>query len=165
MEWVVGVAVPLLLALGAGIAWLFRNQVEERRAAEERLSADRRQVYKRLLVPYVRIFTHRGGKGAAKALEEMLSFEYRTVAFDFMLVASDEAAQAYNALMQYTFKAGDKASERPWEMMLLWGQLLVEIRRSLGNKASKLTNVDMLRFLIKDIERLEEAAGAAPDQN
>jgi len=161
LEWLGGVAIPVLLALGAGMAWLVRNEIEERRAAEERLSADRREVYRRLLVPYVRLFGRPGEEGAAKAVEEILSFDYRAVAFDFMLVASDEAAQAYNALMQYTFKEGDKTSERPWEMMLLWGRLLLEIRRSLGNKGSKLTNVDMLRFFIKDIETLEEAAAAA----
>jgi len=36
--------------------------------------------------------------------------------------------------------------------MRLWGALLIEIRKSLGNKKTKLKEVDMLRGMIKDID-------------
>lgn len=39
--------------------------------------------------------------------------------------------------------------------MLLWGKLLLEIRKSLGNKKTKLDEFDMLRAMIKDIEKWE----------
>jgi len=39
-------------------------------------------------------------------------------------------------------------------MMRLWGSLLLEIRKSLGNKNTKLNEIDMLRAMIKDIDNL-----------
>lgn len=165
MEWVVAVVVPVLLAVGGGIGglitFLWRHRLEEIRATEERLSADRRKVYGDLLLPYVQLFTTSQEKGTAEARDEAVariqSAEYRGTAFDFMLIASDDAARAYNELMQFTYKM-DASGQRSWGVMLLWGQLLLEIRRSLGNKETTLTNVDMLRFLIKDIEKLEDYA-------
>lgn len=91
----------------------------------------------------------------------ILSPEYRKTAFDFMLIASDEVARAYNSLMQYTYKMADPQGDSPADprdMMRLWGQLLLEIRRSLGNTDTELSNIDMLRFLIRDIEKLEDGA-------
>lgn len=40
-------------------------------------------------------------------------------------------------------------------MMRLWGKLLLEIRKSLGNENTELSELDMLRGFIKDIEKLE----------
>jgi hypothetical protein len=39
--------------------------------------------------------------------------------------------------------------------MRLWGQLLLEIRKDVGNKKTGLNELDMLRWLISDIEKLE----------
>jgi hypothetical protein len=39
--------------------------------------------------------------------------------------------------------------------MGLWGKLLLEIRKDVGNKKTGLSEFDMLRWLISDIERLE----------
>jgi len=40
-------------------------------------------------------------------------------------------------------------------MMSLWGILLLEIRKSLGDKNTKLEKYDMLRAMIKDIDKFE----------
>ena len=40
-------------------------------------------------------------------------------------------------------------------MMRHWGTLLLEIRKSLGNEGTKLSEIDMLRGMIKDIESIE----------
>jgi len=161
VEWVVGVAVPILVAVGGVLGFLWRHRLEELRAAEERLSADRRKVYTDLLSPYTQLFTASSDK--TKVEQVMMSAEYRATAFDFMLIASDDAAQAYNDLMQFSYKT-ELVGERSWGIMLLYGQLLLEIRRSLGNKDSMLTRIDMLRFLIKDIDKLEEYEASSGGQ-
>lgn len=182
MEWTVGVAVPVLLALGAGVGGILmffvRVRLEEIRAAEERLSGERRKVYGELLLPYVQLFTPSREKAqqvlppttrkesrkqqaepdhTEQAMARILSVEYRQTAFDLMLIASDDVVRAYNDLMQFTFRMVDAdPSERSWEVLSKMGQLLLEIRRSLGIKDTELTNVDMLRFMITDIEKLED---------
>ena len=57
--------------------------------------------------------------------------------------------------MQYIYKAEADQNPDPKEMMRLWGKLLLEIRKSLGNENTKLSELDMLRGFIKDIEKLE----------
>ena len=182
MEWAVGIAVPALLALGAGsgaiIMFFLRARLEEIRTVEERLSGERRKVYGDLMLPYIQLFTPSREKiqevfppktekqrrkqqaepdHAEQAMARILSVEYRKTAFDLMLIASDDVARAYNDLMQFTYKMAEAdAAETSWEVLSKMGQLLLEIRRSLGNKDTELTNVDMLRFLIRDIEKLEE---------
>jgi len=57
--------------------------------------------------------------------------------------------------MKHTYKAEATGNQDPKEMIRLWGKLLLEIRKSLGNKKTKLNEFDLLRAMIKDIEELE----------
>lgn len=56
--------------------------------------------------------------------------------------------------MKHTYEAESTGEQDPKEMMRLWGSLLLEIRRNLGNKKTKLNEFDMLRAMIKDIDNL-----------
>ena len=56
--------------------------------------------------------------------------------------------------MQHTYKREVAEKQDPKEMMRLWGSLLLEIRKSLGNRKTKLDEWDMLRAMIKDIDKL-----------
>ncbi len=151
MEWVLAVASPFLIVLGGIIGAWVTHRLQESREIEERLSGERRKVYADLMKPYFLIFS---GK-AQDATKLIATPDYRRTAFDFMLIAPDSAAQAYNNLMQFTYRAGDQVGERTWEIMLHWGRVLLEIRKSLGNKNTVLSEADMLRFLIKDIDQME----------
>lgn len=52
----------------------------------------------------------------------------------------------------------------PKKMMTLFGNFLLEIRKSLGNKRTKLDEFDMLRAMIKDIDRLQSEADVRKDK-
>jgi len=56
--------------------------------------------------------------------------------------------------MKNTYETEATGKSNPKEMMRLWGTLLLEIRKSLGNKKTKLNEFDMLRAMIKDIDSL-----------
>ena len=155
MDWLQILGPTLLMVLGGIITWLIKSKIEELRAVEEKLREDRRNVYAQILEPYIRIFADLKGKGKDEALKQVKSYEYRKTAFDLNLFGSDDVVRAYNDLMQHTYKAEATGNQNPNEMMLLWGKLLLEIRKSLGNKKTKLSEFDMLRAIIKDIEKLE----------
>jgi hypothetical protein len=57
--------------------------------------------------------------------------------------------------MKHAYKVEVTGNKDPKEMMSLWGELLLEIRKSLGNKDTKLNKFDMLRAMVKDIDKLE----------
>ena len=69
--------------------------------------------------------------------------------------------QAYNALLQYGYKgeANENVEQRREMYLRLWGKLLLEIRKDVGNKDTKLDEFDMLRWLIRDIDKLEHPKG------
>ncbi|MEX1255834.1 MAG: hypothetical protein WEE64_16005 [Dehalococcoidia bacterium] len=154
MGWIAIVVSPLFLLIGGIIGAWINNRFQEAREAEARLSGDIRRVYGELMKPYYHVFSSPQGAGADEAIRIMSAPEYKATAFDFMMVAPDNAARAYNELQQYIYRMGGDSVEQGRKVLLLWGQLLLEIRKSLGHKDTQLENVDMLRSLIKDIETL-----------
>ena len=153
MNWLQILGPSLLMVLGGIITWFFKSRVEELRATEERLREERRKIYGQLLDPYVRLFADLKGQGPVQAIKKITSYEYRKTAFDFNLFGSDEVVRAYNDLMKHTYEAESLGKQDPKEMMRLWGSLLLEIRKSLGNKKTNLNEFDMLRAMIKDIDK------------
>ncbi len=152
MDWILPLAPSLLLVLGGIVTWFLKARVEELRATEERLREERRKIYRQILDPYIHLFAN--SKSQTQAIKEVTSYNYRKAAFELNLFGSDEVVRAYNSLMQHTYHAESLGKEDPKEMMRLWGDLLLEIRKSVGNKKTKLKEFDMMRAMIKDIDRL-----------
>jgi len=154
MNWLQVLGPSLLMVLGGIITWFLKSRVEELRATEERLREERRKIYGQILDPYVRLFADLKGQGTTQAIKKITSYEYRKTAFDLNLFGSDDVVRAYNALMKYTYEVESTGKQDPKGMVRMWGSLLLEIRRSLGNKKTKLNELDMLRAMIKDIDSL-----------
>ncbi len=142
----------VLMVLGGILTWLIKSKAEELRAIEEKLREERRKIYAQILDPFIRVFADPKGKGPEQALKTITSYNYRKTAFDLILFGSDDVVRAYNDLMRYTYDAEAAGNEDPREMLRLWGRLLLEIRKSLGNKRSTLNELDMFRAMIKDLE-------------
>jgi hypothetical protein len=81
---------------------------------------------------------------------------YRRTAFEFSLIGGDNVVRAFNELMQYMFRSandtGAKADVK--ELVRVWGQFLLEIRKSIGEPNTSLSSTDMLRGMITDIDAL-----------
>ena len=154
MDWLQVLGPPLLMVLGGLITWYTKSRVEELRAVEQRLLEERRKIYGQMLEPYIRLFSDLRGAGSTQAIKSISSYEYRKTAFDLSLIGSDEVVRAYNALMKEAYKAEADLGQNPKEMVRLWGRLLLEIRKSLGNKKTRLDEFDMLRGMVKDIDKL-----------
>jgi len=152
MNWLQVLGPSLLMVLGGIITWFIKSRVEELRATKEKLQEERRKIYGQILDPYIRLFADLKGQGPAQAIKKITSYDYRRTAFDLNLFGSDEVIRAYNALMKHTYEAESTGKQDPKGMMRLWGSLLLEIRKSLGNKKTKLNEIDMLRAMIKDID-------------
>ena len=55
-----------------------------------------------------------------------------------------------NELMQYSYKG----NTNPMQLISTWGGLLLAIRRDLVGNKTKLNEVDMLRSMITDIDKI-----------
>jgi hypothetical protein len=170
VELAAGLLGALLLVIGGVVGAWVTHKLQESRETEQRLAGERRQIYAGLLKPYIQIFTkdladvlpqvgnRRGSRSSTptnteSAIREIATVEYKRTAFDFMLMAPDRAVAAYNELMQFTYgHRGD--SEYGQELVFKLARLFLEIRRNLV-KDTNLSDIDMLRFLITDIEDIE----------
>lgn len=164
------IATPILVLILTGIGWTFQHRIERIRKLEELLRADRIGVYNKILEPFIILLTKNEGlanqnkyKGKSKsdiAGEIILSTEYRQAAFQLALMGTDGVVRAYNDLMQFFYKhpattvSSDKDKvDATREMMGLFGRLLLEIRKSVGNEKTSLKNMEMLEWLITDIKQ------------
>ena len=163
------VATPLLVLLLTAVGWRLRQSIERRRELENKLHADRIETYNKILEPFI-IFLmpdaawehdikHEGKNKNDFAMTKMMSLEYRNTSFKLSLVGSDAVVMAYNNLFQFFFEQGsapEHTSERLRIMLSLLGTLLLEIRRSMGNESSKLTNWQMLEWFITDVRKYSQ---------
>ncbi len=169
----------LLLGLG-GIGWLIQNKfqsIESKeqtqsariRELEDKLRDDRLKTYNAILEPFFLLFTSEQAfaqdpKYKTKnkndlAIAKMLSVEYRETGFRLSLVANDSVVRSYNKLMQYfyhTEKDLRPTEEKVCEWIALMGDLLLEIRKSMGNETSNLDRWEMIEWFMKDTLVLKE---------
>jgi hypothetical protein len=155
MDWLQSPGPALLMVLGGIITWFMKSKIEELHATEEKLRKERRNIYAQILDPYIRLFADIKGKGPDEALKRITSYNYKKTAFDLNLFGSDKVVLAFNSLMIHAYKAEATGNKDQKGMMRLWGKFLLEIRKNLGNKNTKLNEFDMLRAMVKDIDKLE----------
>lgn len=155
MDWLQNPGTALLVVLSGIITWFAKSKIEELRVINEKLRKERRNIYAQILDPYIRLFADIKGKGPDEALKMVTSYNYKKNAFDLNLIGSDKVVFAFNNLMTHSYKAEATGNKDPKEMMSLWGELLLEMRKSLGNKNTKLNKYDMLKAMVKDIDKLE----------
>lgn len=162
------IATPILVLLLTVIVGFYQRRIDKFRELEDKLRGDRISIYNDILEPFILIFSSDQGlpkepefKGKTKtevAQAKMLSLRYKQTAFKLALMGSDEVVRAYNNLMQffYQFEGQVHDDETSMQVMSLLGTLLLTIRKSVGNETTKLSNLEMLEWLIKDIGRLRK---------
>jgi hypothetical protein len=148
---------PLVTALAAALAglfvWFIQSRIEAARQAESRLRDERRKTYADLLTPFFKAMsTPTESWKKEKALDP---FNMRRAAFEVSIIGSDDVIRAFNKMMQalYRVERENKEIELP-TMLQLWGELLLEVRKSVGDPRTKLRPRDMLAGLMKDIDQL-----------
>lgn len=155
INWLIALGPTLLVIVGGIITWIIKSKYEELLTIQEKLLEERRIIYKKILDPYIQLFSNlKNSNNVNEATRKLTSFEYKKTAFDLNLFGSDKVVLAYNEIMQYAYKSESTGNSGSAEILLLWGKLLLEIRKNLGNKKTKLKEIDMLKAMIKDIENV-----------
>ncbi len=169
-------ATPILALIITAIGWKIRNQLESTRELKAKLREERIDIYNSILEPFIIMFSpdegvknQQRGKKKGKfelATEKLISVDYRKVGFQLALTGSDEVVVAYNNMLQYFFsrnlESPAETSEQDIIMMLqLMGKFLLEIRKSLGNDTSQLSEWDMLEWFITDARKYKSKRSAS----
>jgi len=142
----------LILFTGV-VVWYFQSRAEELREINRKLRDERRNIYRDLLDPFITVLAGETKAGLKrKATTKITSVEYKKVGFDLNLFGSDEVVSAFNDLMRYSYEIEEKGEADQKKLFSLWGNFLLEIRKDIGDKKTKLKEKDMLSALIKDID-------------
>jgi len=158
MELLVNIIQTSTLIIIGYFIWLLKSKVEELRAIEERLRIERKKIYEDLLEPFaITLAGTQSGKEqeySAKAIQKIQSPEYRMAMWNFNFIASDDAILAFNSLMQSFYQQSKGVKQKPRDVLNLLGGFLLELRKSLGNKKTKLGAPDMLKGMLSDIDEV-----------
>lgn len=145
---ITGIAVPVLLALGAALAWAVRSTIEDYREAERQLADERRTLYEAVLEPFVLPFIAADDEATVEAETNRIfaSPEYKRAVFELTLYASDDVVRAFGDM------TNNQSLLVPVHSLVLWSRALLAVRKSLGNKGTQLKPSDILRTTINDID-------------
>lgn len=171
---------PILVLLLTGIGWIIKTSIETERQKEtkeverikeleDKLRNDRIEIYNALLEPFFILFTtdsvfsqdpkYKGKKKDELSIGKMLTVDYRKVGFKLSLLADDSVVRSYNQLMQFFYHAEENTDEleiKTSHWIKLLGDLLLEIRKSMGNQATELSNWEMLEWFMTDVKAMKE---------
>jgi hypothetical protein len=132
-----------LTALLAAVGWLYRHERERRMEVERQLSERKYDAYIQLLNVFFDTFkASRGGRRpqGADLLNRMVDANK-----DLMLYGSEEVVRLYHAWL---------LEMRTGTVHLAGlGELMVAIRRDMGNRKTRVTSEDVLRQLITDYDQ------------
>ncbi|MFC5272059.1 hypothetical protein [Adhaeribacter terreus] len=152
MELLKTLGPSIITLVGIVIGWYLKEQSEKLRLQKEKLLETKRENYLKVLIPIIRIFAGiRNKNEMEKAIKEVQSFDYKQTAFHLMMFGSDGVVRAYNDFFQFLYNQPDTSS--PKLMMTYLGRLVIEIRKDIGNNSTTLKELDMLRFMITDIDK------------
>ena len=137
--------IPILLVLLGGVGWLYRHEKEKRLEIEKQLSVKKYDVYVRLLTVFFNILKQvKKGQStnADKLVDTMIEIKK-----DIIIFGSDEVL---NNFFNWEKKSQSK------ESLKALSELVISVRRDMGNPKTKITSADFLKSLVQDEETLIE---------
>ncbi|CAM4210586.1 DUF4760 domain-containing protein [Zobellia roscoffensis] len=156
---IIAILSPILLTFGGLITWFIKSKREDILLADENTRDFKLKTYESLLEPFYVLFTFTlSQKEKDKGINKMLSLEYRKAAFNLMTFGSDDVVKSYNKLMQafFTIKSEDfkdGGNDYAVIMLALLSDLLLNIRKDIYTKKTRLKKSEMLEFMITDIKK------------
>jgi len=146
---------PILLTVGGILTWFLKSRKESLLLIEERSREKRMNTYKEILDPFIVLITPTASKNEKeKATNTISSSNYKKAAFDLITFGSDETVRCYNSMMQYVFNGQNNDTV---ELLRLFTDLILNIRKDLYSKKTKLKRSEVLEFTLTDIEKYRKS--------
>lgn len=146
-------APSLLMVIGGVISWVLKSRREELQELDRQLSSKRERIYLEALRPYITMFTDKKDgmrKGLESARAIIKSEKYWKNQIELCLYAPDNVVKAFNNLLEYTYSSEETDERSGYVSLGKYAKLLLEVRKALGNKRTRIEPLDMLIGSIKD---------------
>ena len=153
LQILVALGPTLLVIIGGLISWYLKEKSEKYKLHREKLIEEKRSNYIKILEPSIRALAGiRNVKDQKIANELITSFNYQKTVFELMMFGSDDVIKAFNNLQQYVYKNTNSINSKI--LLEKLGSVVLEVRKDLGNKNTKLEPLDMLQAVVRDINNL-----------
>lgn len=153
-EWIKILGPTILLGIGGLIMWILKTKNEELQLIQQKISEERIRLYGTMLEPYVRLLASvNSPKEVEKSVKQIQSFEWQNASTHLILFGSDDVIKAWNRFAQCNYRMGDDpANNTMFDLLKFYGEMLLAIRKDVGNKNTKLNSKETMMWKIKDIE-------------
>lgn len=141
------IATPFLIVLLGGFGWLYRHEKERREAIEQQLSEKKHGAYIAILEIFFNQFKAVALKEEGLTPKELIS-KMNDANKELMIYASDAVLRIYQRFLA--------EARREKVNMVVLGDLIVAIRRDMGNLKTKITSDDILRQILTDYDKAKK---------
>ena len=136
------IIVVILSAIIAGLGYLYKSERDRREGVERQLSEHKYNTYMTLMNMYTDVM--KASKTSKPLKPEDLVDRMQDLGKDLIIYGSDDVVKAF----QKWVDAGRKGQMS----IKQFGELVVAIRRDMGNKRTKITHEEVLRQFINDYD-------------
>jgi len=158
-SFIIAILSPILLTIGGIFTWVIKSKREETLNVEEKAREFKIETYRKLLEPFIAAFTFTlSEEEKNKEVNKLSSLEYRKTVIDLNTFGSDESISIFNKIMQTFYHdddyyvEGKLSDEYTLRLLALISELLLQIRRDLYSKKTRLIRSDLIEFMLKDID-------------
>lgn len=154
---IIGLSAPLIVAITGLVTWALKAKKEALTIQENNARSFKIETYNTLLEPIIGVLTFSIPEVEQQnEAKKMLSIEYRKAAFNLITFGSDEVVRSYNKLMQafITHDSPQEVDQREFgiAMIQLLTKLMLEIRKDLYSKNTKLKLSETVEFMFNDLD-------------
>ena len=148
---------PTILTLVSGsIGFIISKIIEDLKESKQRIYEQKRTYYNELIKPFRDILKNSKSKNGKNELTPKQIADAMDTAFDNILYASDEVIEKYGRFRNNSTNNEQENSNNVDKTLKLFADLLLAMRKDLGNKYTTLDEVHILRMFINMTEKDEE---------
>lgn len=145
MDEYLNILIPLILALFAGIGWLYKHEKEKRLQVERQLSEKKYQTYIKFINLYFKIYENIHFKKTMKEDEMFMSMI--EIKKELLIYGSDSVVEKF-------FKWEEYSNEGKSSLIPIT-DVIIEIRRDMVSPKTKINTRNFLKSIVKDKKEYE----------
>lgn len=140
---------PTFLTLVSGSVGFITSKIfEDLKESKQRIYEQKRKYYNELIRPFRDVLKNIKTKNGNSSLNPKQIADAMDTAFDNILYASDNVIEKYGRFRNNSTNEEQTGSSSQYKTLKLFSELLLAMRKDLGNKYTSLDEVHILRMFI-----------------
>ncbi|WP_036471189.1 hypothetical protein [Myroides odoratimimus] len=144
---------PTILTIVSGsLGFIISKIIEDIKESKQRIYEQKRKYYIELIRPYRDLLKNSKTKNSKNELSSKQIADAMDTAFDNILYASDNVIEKYGKFRNNSLNENQEDPNHLYKILKNFAELLIAMRKDLGNKYTSLDEVHILRMFINMTE-------------